>query len=331
MRLPTVRAFYRAAQVPGQAAPYNVIHCKVYYPCAYGDSFDERNTGFVPADNEQAPFPVVIMMPGINVAHESYSWLAHALAGSGYVVLTYSWIAQEMADLISVTPGVTLSTLTQEHYGQQPSCPALPVLLGELEQINQNSLLSGLLDLDNVVLGGHSAGGTMALLNANPNWYPQIRGAFSYGAHTAGNVQLGWSEDSFLPLSDKLPLLLMGGSRDGVIAASGFRYGDNDGDDSSARIEATFDRAIAGNRGDRFLLIVKGANHFSFCKPADSATGRPFLDRKHKGSPRKIRAYIADTTLAFCDLACHTHPQALGHLNTLCHEDHPLASHVARV
>ena len=70
----TVRAIYRATAVAGFSAPFDSLTMKIYYPCQYSDSFDERNTGFIPADPKRAPFPVVIIMPGINLSHEAYGW-----------------------------------------------------------------------------------------------------------------------------------------------------------------------------------------------------------------------------------------------------------------
>jgi predicted dienelactone hydrolase len=326
---PRVRAFYRAAKVSGHPAPYNSVAMKVYYPCAYGDSFEERNTGFIPADKGRAPFPVVIVMPGINVSHEAYGWLALTLSEAGFVVVTYSWIAVEIADLVSITPGVRMKRLTPAKYGKKPSCPALKAIFRELQTLQQNSLLAGQLDLDHVILGGHSAGGTMALLNANTRWFAGLCGVFSYAAHTAANVQLGWQEDSIMPLSSSLPMMIMGGSRDGVIAASSHRYGDGEHYSATERIERTFHEGISGDRGDRHLLIVEGANHFSFAWPTDESTGRPFLDQETTGSDKEIRHFIAQIILNFCDHACTGDAMSAAEVQGMCNTAHPLAAMAA--
>ena len=321
-----VRAIYRATTVSGYHAPFDTLSLKVYYPCNYGDSFDERNTGFIPVDFARAPFPVVIILPGVNVSHEAYGWLARRLAESGFVVVTYSWIARELGDMISLSPGVQMKRLTRKRYGKKPSCPAIPAILAELKRMQNKSLLADQLDLTNVILGGHSAGGTMALLNANPGWFPSIRGAFSYGAHTTANVQLGWEDDSIMPISSDLPLLIMGGSRDGVIAASGHRYGDDGDSKPTERVERSFHEGIKGKRNDRYLLIVEGANHFSFAWPNDKSTGRPFLDMKEKGSGKKIRSYLASLVINFCGYACTGDAMSAAELQGLCNTEHPLAA-----
>ena len=325
----TVRAVYRAAKIPGRQAPYDNLTLKLHYPCRYGDSFEERDTGFVPADPSRSPFPIVILMPGINISPDAYGWLARKLARAGFLAVTYSWVTVEMGDRASLSPGVDVDSLRRENYGQAPSCPPLPAILQDLAEAQQQGLLAGHLDLDRVVLGGHSAGGSMALLNANASWFPALRGAFAYAAHTAGNVRLGWPADSFMPLADDLPLLLMGGTRDGVIAASGHRYGREDAASASAAIERTFATAVRGERGDRYLLVVEGANHFAFAWPVDKSTGRAYLDGKAAGGKKrgkKIRRYLGDVAVTFCQLACRGGAASATALQTLCETTHPLAA-----
>lgn len=326
MKRVRVRAVYNAATVPGRDAPYGTVTIKTHYPCRFGDSFKERDTGFVPVDESAAPLPVVVIMPGINVGQESYGWLARELAAAGFAALTYNWVTVEVGGRASLSPGVALDSLHRDRYGEEPSCPALPAILGELARMQQNGLLAGHLDLDRIVLGGHSAGGTMALLNANADWFPGLRGAFAYAAHTAGNVRLGWPDDSIMPLAPDLPLLVMGGTRDGVIAASSHRYRASDAPDPNDRIERTFHEAIGGNGGDRHLLIVEGANHFSFVHPRDTTTARAYLDRKAHGSGKRLRAYLAELVVDFCRRTCTNDAQAAAAFERLCSPDHPLAA-----
>ena len=324
MKLP-VRAVYRAATVPDRAPPYGNLTIKAYYPSRFGDSFDERDTGFVPPDESRSPLPVVVIMPGINVSQEGYGWLARELAGAGFLAVTYSWVTVEMGGHIGISPGVALEALTRDRYGDEPSCPALPALLGELARMQEDGLLAGHLDLDRIVLGGHSAGGTMALVNANPAWCPAIRGAFAYAAHTAGNLKLGWPADSIMPLDPSLPFLVMGGTRDGVVAASSHRYRASAGTDPNDRIERTFREGIAGGGGDRHLVIVDGANHFSFVRPRDPTTGRAYLDGKARRGKR-LRAYLAALVVNFCRRTCLGDGQSAAAFESLCSPDHPLAA-----
>ena len=321
-----VRALYRAARAPDRAAPYDTLTLKVYYPSQYGDTAAERDSGFIPAAAERAPFPVVLILPGINISLEAYGWLATALAQAGFVAVTYSWVTIDMADIVSASPGLDFAALRHDHYGSEPSCPAIPVLLTELGKMQEQGLLAGLLDLQQVVLGGHSAGGTLALLNANRDWFPGVRAAFGYGAHTAGNPRLGWPEHSIMPLPGQLPLLIMGGNQDGVIPGSSHRYGATDeGAGSSSPVERTFRQGVAGNSGGRHLLIVDGANHFSFVWPQDSTTGRAYLERPAGGDGERLRGYMAELIVNFCRQAGGDKAATVA-LEKLCNVAHPLAA-----
>ena len=326
MKRISVRAVYRAAKVEGRAAPYDNVTLKIHYPCAYGDSFEERDTGFVPPDASRAPFPVVVIMPGVNISQEAYGWIAKALANAGFAAVTYHWVTVEIGDRVSASPGVAMAPLMRDAYGKAPSCPALPALLDELGRVQSDSLLAGLLDLDHVILGGHSAGGTMALLNANRAWFAGVCGAFSYAAHSAGNLKLGWEADSIMPLAPAMPLLIMGGTRDGVIAASGHRYRDAGGASSGDSVQRTFHEGVPGNSGGRHLLIVEGANHFAFVWPMDTATGRPYLDWTVRGSGRQIRDYLAEVVVSFCRAVGKGEREAAKAMLRLCDGGHPLAA-----
>ncbi|WP_141398455.1 MULTISPECIES: hypothetical protein [Microbulbifer] len=61
----------------------------------------------------------------------------------------------------------------------------------------------------------------MALLNANPDWFPALRAVFAYGARTGAPTALDWPEETLLPISPGVLLLMIGGEKDGCIAHSG--------------------------------------------------------------------------------------------------------------
>ncbi len=291
---PAVRAFFEAVTVDGATAPYDRIQLKIYYPSAPEMSMDEVNMGLVPADAGRAPFPIAIMMPGTNVPMESYSWLATALAERGIVTVLYSWIKEDMPGFVCLSPGIDLAYMKPDTYGSAPMASAVPSILKMLKHLNNSGILAGLLDVDTVFFGGHSAGGSVALLNANREWFPQLCGVFSYAAHSGASTMLGFAEDTMLQLASNVPMLLMAGDRDGVIAASSFRYGDSDETAGAcARIDRTFNNSITSERGDAFLMHVRGANHFSFTHPCDPSTGRAFLDWPVEGDEDTIRADMA--------------------------------------
>ena len=292
----TARAVYRACSIPDAPAPYDRASLKIWYPALPDDGEEQRNAGVVPADRDCAPYPVVIIMPGINVGPESYAWLARRLALHGIVAVTYTMIAEEMPGYVSLTPGLDLGAVTPDTYATRPSGGAIAPIIAALETENQSGVLQGCIDTSSVILAGHSGGGSVALFNANPAWFPQIKGAFSYGAHAAASTMLGFEENTILELPDDVPLMLIGGTRDGVIANSAHRYGDGD---APNRVAQTFDEGIAASRGDCYLVEVAGANHFSIAWPVDDSTGRPFLDESEQGDGALIRELLAELTLAF--------------------------------
>jgi pimeloyl-ACP methyl ester carboxylesterase len=278
--------------VPGAASPHDRVTLKICYPALPDDGEEQRNAGVVPADSAGSPYPVVVFMPGINIGPESYAWLASRLALAGIVTVTYTYVAEEMPGFESLTPGLDLSAITPGEYGTRPSASVLPAIFRALEVENGQGVLGGVLDTDRVILAGHSGGGSVALFNSNPDWFPQVRGAIAYGAHGAAATMLGFPENTILRLADAVPLLLIGGTRDGVIAASAARYGDEPGEPLQ-RIRDTFDRGIEADRGDCYLVEIEGANHFSMAWPQDETTGRAFLDWSEEADGDAIRDLVA--------------------------------------
>ena len=304
-----VRALYRASCVESAAAPYDRVLSRVYYPAEYGGSAEERNTGLLPAQREGAPFPVVIMFPGINVGPEHYTWLARVLAANNLVFLSFSWVAAELPGHVGLSPGLDLQALAPDSYGRKPSATCLPSLLNELETLNREGVLAGKLDLDSIILGGHSAGGSVALFNARRQWCPGLKACFAYGAHAGAATMLGWPEQTLLELPGEVPTLLVGGDNDGVIAASAHRYGAEAGH-PTAIVERSFDEALPGARGDSWLAVLRGANHFSFAWPRDESAGRLFLDGEEQQPGGVIRRTIGELLLDFIAAGIHGSDEA---------------------
>ncbi|MBL1174165.1 hypothetical protein [Pantanalinema sp. GBBB05] len=317
----SVRALFRAATVANAAAPYNSIHLKVFYPAHISGSDQERNTGIVPADAERAPFPIVIFFNGFNCGLEQYQWLAIQLAERGLVVVTFTWIAENFPGMVAITPGVDLKMVVPSMYGKGPTASALLTLLTELERLQTEGVLAGLLDLNRVILGGHSAGGKVAIESANPQFVPQVVAAFAYGAHTAATVQLGYPANTILPLPDALPLLLIGGTCDGVIANSSHGYGVT-WEHPTAPVQRTFQEAIAGGRQDSYLLLLEGANHFSIADP-DDTTARPFLDFPATQSAAELRHLMVEAIGLFIQAHVQHQSTALAALHQRLASKHP--------
>jgi dienelactone hydrolase len=325
----SVRALFQAAKVDAAAAPYDTIHLKVFYPAQMSGSDQEQNLGVVAANSQQSPFPIVIFFNGVNCGPELYQWLAVQLAERGLVVVTFSWVAENFPGMVALTPGVDIKLLAPDTYGTGPTASALPTLLTALERLQAEGVLAGLLDLHRIVLGGHSAGGRVAIESADSGFYPQVVAAFAYGAHTAATVQLGFAPDTILPLPDSLPLLLMGGTCDGVIANSSHRYGVA-WEQPTTPVMRTFREAITGGRGDSYLLLLEGANHFSVAHPFDATTGRPFLDFPTTQPAEHLRNVIAEAIGVFIDAHVRSQTPALEALHQLSASTHPLIASFER-
>ena len=295
-----VRALYRSCALQDADAPYDRLTLKIFYPAIPDDGHEQRNAGIVAPDSSGAPYGLVVIMPGINVGPESYTWLASELALRGHVVVTYSLIAEEMPGYISLTPGLDLSAITPDTYGTRPSATALKPLLAHMRRENESGLLKNCVDVDRSVLVGHSAGGSVALYNASSDWFPEVRAAVAYGAHAGASKVLGFSDDTILPLPDSASYMLIGGENDGVIAASAARYGRENGD-SLEQVRRTFDEGIKSSRGDCYLVELRGANHFSLAHPVDESTGRHFLDGPEDADGDMLRGLLANLICGFID------------------------------
>ncbi len=326
---PMVRALFRAIAVPTSASTPH-LYSKVYYPALYGATPFENNTGSLPAAATPRPYPIAILMPGINVSPEAYGWLATALAHAGFVTVIYGWVLEEMPGMVALSPGLDVSALSPAAYGQRPSATALAAVLTDLAAQNSAGPLAGLLDLERVLLGGHSAGGSVALMNARPDWFPGLRAVFAYGAHSKASTSLGYPADALLPLPSALPTLIVGGSEDGVIAASAFRYGDSGQQepDPVGPIKRTFAEGLKRDQGDCYLAIIRGANHFSATYPQDTATGRPFLDWPTQRPDTDIRTDLAQLVRTFAQAHVAGDAEAAKAMRSLLADDTRFA-HVA--
>jgi len=298
--LDMVRAFFRSVTVEGATPPYNTIHLKVYYPARRSGSEQENNLGIIPPNREKAPFPVIIWFNGFNCSPDTYQWLALDLVQRGFVFVTFAWVAENLPGVIALTPGVDVKMWSPDHYGTGVTASALPALLEELETLQSEGMLAGYLDLQRVILGGHSAGGRVAIESASQAYFPQLAGAFSYAAHTAVGTNLGYEAGTILPLPDSLPVMLLGGTCDGVIANSSHRY-DTVWEDATTPIRRTFTEGLTGGRGDSYLMIIEGANHFSVTYPHDSTTARAFLDFPATRSETEIRSLMVTLIGSFLE------------------------------
>ncbi len=319
----TIRAFYQAAKVEDAQPPFDTIYLKITYPAKISNSEMENNFGTFAADHEKAPFPVVIFMNGFNCGAEMYNWLAIALAQRDLVVVTYNWITEDFPGQTNLSPGVNLAACQSENYGSIPTSTALPVILDKLESLQTSGILAGMLDLNKIILGGHSAGGRIALESANPRFFPQLAAAFGYAVHSLGGLNFGFEPGTILPLPNSIPTLLMGGTCDGVIFNSSQRYG-IDYENSTTPITRTFSEAITGGRNDSYLILLEGANHFTIAHPKDTTTARSFLDFPATQPEVQLRSFLAELIGLFIDIHVRDRSSTLLSLNQLLDHNNTL-------
>lgn len=289
-----VRALHFSFDAQGDAAL-----ATLYYPGDDQRLSEARLTGQVPALEANAPWPVVVLAPGINVAPDGYRWLAHRLVADGLCVVTYAAIGSLGPAGRGITPGIDLTALAPDTIGTRPSSTALGPLLDHLAELaaDEHSPVAGRVDLSRVVVGGHSAGGTMALHNSDPGWVPGLQAMFAYAAHTMTATALGHGEATVATIPARVPMLLLGGDNDGVIAASRDRYRTDDGAHDPVR--RTFEEAINRQQGDSWLVELAGAGHFAICDPVDTTSGRSFLEPDPKNTDPAIRDLLADLIACF--------------------------------
>jgi hypothetical protein len=134
---------------------------------------------------------------------------------------------------------------------------------------------------------------------------------------------LGYEPNTILPLPDALPMLIMGGTRDGVIANSSHRYGIAAGDATTSTVR-TFQEALKGGRGDTYLVLLDGANHYAIAHPNDDTTGTSFLDYPATQPDEEIRALIAQTIGLFIDAHVRHQAEAFQALEQLLNPINPL-------
>ncbi len=255
-------------------------------------------TGRVPAlePNCEQGWPLVVMMGGINIAPDSYRWLAQRLVAEGMCVVTYSAIGSLGPAGYGITPGLDISALNPQNVGSRSCSTTLKPLLNRLAMADPTDCpVAGFLDLSQIVIGGHSAGGTVALHNSDPAWVPGLRGVFAYGSHTMVAVSLGHGEQTMLAVPSKVPIMLLGGAKDNVIAASQSRYAAKSDHNP---IRRTFNEAIKGHQ-DTWIVELADLGHFGICWPIDHTSGRTFLESDAERDHATSRAFLGDLIAAF--------------------------------
>ncbi|WP_181309703.1 alpha/beta hydrolase family protein [Nocardioides campestrisoli] len=293
-----VRSHRTAVRVPGTAAPFDTMHVTVRYPALAARTELERMSGVLPADPAGAPYPVVVVLPGINVASSGYLGLAVTLARAGMVCVTFDWVGELFPGQHGLTPGVDLDAVSPQTYGSRPTTPALGAVLAALSGAQGAGPLAGLLDLDRVGIFGHSAGGTVALQSARAAWFPQVRAVATYGAHTMASQQLGFEAGTLLASPVEAAVMLVAGTADGVVAASAVRYGEEAGAPGHDPVERTWLEALP-LAAEAWLVRLAGAGHMLPAAPEDATSARGFLEEPTDADQDHLRGVLAELVTTF--------------------------------
>ena len=272
---PPVRAIWDALRVPGAHEPYDTVHYRVAFPAAAPDPERDPVLGLVPPLH--GDLPIVVLHPNFNLDGIGLRWLERALAMSGCAVVTPQWVGPMFDGRPGLPTGIDVASLRHSY-------------LDALRDSLSRCLVGESLDLDRMVLGGHSAGGTLALLASD-----QVLGAFSYGGHTRAQAPQGHGVDHYLPLPGSSPLLLMAGAADGVVTAIAQAQGH---DALATPMAQTFRNAAAVGR-PAWLLMVEGADHYSFLGEYDGSSGRGYLEPEGPRPAAEVRAVLEPCITAF--------------------------------
>ncbi len=240
----------------------------------------------VAAAESDRPFPIAVFCNPVNIGPEFARWIATALARHGIVTATFSWMSSVQGFDVMV-PGV------------QTGPGTVAAIVAGIERLNgQAGPLKGRLDTSTVVVGGHSAGGSIALMAADLTTHPQVRAVFSMAGH---NARPHGDTVKFEPLGNGgIPVFLIAGTNDGVIDRSRFRYGVAPGVEWDP-MGRTFNESLTDLHRRHVFARLSGANHFSFADPDDDATvGRPFMDSPSSTPGPDVRRWCAAAIGAFC-------------------------------
>ncbi|WP_104106288.1 alpha/beta hydrolase [Nocardioides sp. 616] len=293
-----VRTHRAAVRVPGAEAPYDTMHVTVRYPALEARTDVERMSGMLAADPAGAPYPVVVVLPGINVSSSGYLDLAVAVARAAMVCVTFDWVGELFPGQYGLTPGVDIGAVGPEAYGSRPTTPALGAVLAELGRMQDVGPLSGLLDLDRIGVFGHSAGGTVALQSVRTDWFPGVRAVATYGAHTMASQQLGYQAGTLLPAPVEVPVMLLAGTADGVVAASAIRYGEQAGAAGHDPVERTWREALP-QASEAWLVRLAGAGHMLPASPEDPTSARGFLEEPNSADQDHLRGVLTELVTTF--------------------------------
>lgn len=264
MNTTRVGAMYDVFKISNDA-PYDIVRMKILYPTK--SEMGENNL-YEAIDGD--PFPVVIFASGGGVEANRYQWLGERLVReNGIAFVIYELLTSVFGYILPLSAVPNEKNITA-------SVPPLKSIEKKLSEINVEGLLAGRLDLQNMVVGGHSMGGSAMLLYGHETQINSVKGIFAYGSSTAVRISSGSPPGSFLPIKSTAPVLIIGGSVDTCAGDSGSLFG-VEWESCITPSMRTFHEAIqSGQRG--YFVELDGANHMFIVDPLDATWYSMFPD-----------------------------------------------------
>ena len=251
----------------------------------------------------QGPFPIIIFSHGAGASKDNYVNLTTYWARHGFVVIQPSHhdsIALRRSQGEHAGWGEALHEALADPEAWQNRPQDISFVIDSLPEIERMApQLKGKMDLKTIGVGGHSFGaytseaiaGALVQIkkDALPVSFADKRVAAVIAMSPEGPGQIGFVDNSWA--DQHLPIMTMTGTRD----YAGFAKG------PSWR-KIPFDRSPAG---DKYHLLIGGANHFSFVGHAEDG-----------GEAGAIFSYVKVSSLAFWEAYLKHDEKALDYLNS---------------
>jgi dienelactone hydrolase len=196
----------------------------IYYP----------NPVFLPSKSDLA-FPIAVLLPGFQVDRFYYAHYARQVARHGFVVI--------------VPDGITTIRSRAELFAKVERVPVDLARIA-LDMQGERASFASLLDLQKIILLGHSHGGTIGLdAIRGARIVPLISGDYSLPKALTAAVFFGtflWEDSHNLPINNsRIPIALISGSLDSLIPPR--------------ETQETYERI---QNSPKAYIMVKGANHY---------------------------------------------------------------------
>jgi dienelactone hydrolase len=244
------------------------------------------------------PRPLVLMLPGFGCGPALYSHLANRLAADGMVAVSYANLETLPGGVQMYGPGADLLSLSAGEYGTRQPCRLFDPIVDAIRLLvdTPGSPLFSAIDVTRIGLVGHSAGAALALAMVGRSFAQSVGAVSTWGGHGLGTAMGGWTPGEVGPISTEVPILIAGGSQDGVIAnaLSQGRYGPN------LTVDDCYERTAAACGNLAELALFEGAGHFTICNGYDRTTASGFMEPdQNEGTDAGHRALVHETISQF--------------------------------